>query len=366
MVSSRGFRNARGSILIMTLWIVTLLSLMAFGLVTTVRMGLRQEQWSRLDFEGRELLASLGGLCLSRLRADTETEFDSYKELWGHPFRADGASVLSGFEGIDPVSADFELSIIAADESGKVNVNFASEELLIEILREAGANADVRNLAAAIIDWRDPDSVGPAEADFYAGLDPSYQPANEDLVRIEELLFVHGVQPLLFFGEDANHNGQLDQEEDDGDIFLPPDNADGKLQLGLIDLLTVHGDGEINVNCASEPVLQASFRTVLETQRAERLATILLDRRRGPDEVDGTDDDHPFESYADFQTFLEENLEEYEIARLETGEVEFGVSSSGVRFHLTVNLPDRHATMMADVLVTRETDEVEVLEWHES
>ena len=45
---------------------------------------------------------------------------------------------------------------------------------------------------------------------------------------------VRGVSSDLFAGEDANQNGLLDPEEDDGDNSYPPDNRDGILDAGLL------------------------------------------------------------------------------------------------------------------------------------
>ena len=46
------------------------------------------------------------------------------------------------------------------------------------------------------------------------------------------------------------------KQQDDGEVLLPQDNADGQLQPGLIDLLTVHGGGTPNINTSPGPVLR--------------------------------------------------------------------------------------------------------------
>jgi DNA uptake protein ComE-like DNA-binding protein len=56
----------------------------------------------------------------------------------------------------------------------------------------------------------------------------------------------------LFAGEDANQNGLLDPEEDDGNESYPPDNRDGILDAGWSGSLTVHSSVR-NVNAAGEP-----------------------------------------------------------------------------------------------------------------
>ncbi|MBC8113052.1 MAG: hypothetical protein H7062_01620, partial [Candidatus Saccharimonas sp.] len=57
---------------------------------------------------------------------------------------------------------------------------------------------------------------------------------------IDELLLVQGVTPALLYGEDANRNGLLDPNENDGDQSPPLDNADGVLDHGWVAFLTAH------------------------------------------------------------------------------------------------------------------------------
>jgi DNA uptake protein ComE-like DNA-binding protein len=90
-------------------------------------------------------------------------------------------------------------------------------------------------IADAILDWLDDDDEARAygcEIDYYQGLVPPYEPTNGELESIDELLKVRDVTPELFYGEDANRNGILDPNENDGELSLPWDNADGVLDLG--------------------------------------------------------------------------------------------------------------------------------------
>jgi competence ComEA-like helix-hairpin-helix protein len=147
------------------------------------------------------------------------------------------------------------------DEDSRLNLNQASAE-------ELGKLPDMTpDIAAAILDWRDEDNqpmAGGAEADYYASLQPPYLPRNGPFQTTRELLMVRGVTRELFGGEDANLNGILDPEEDDGDDSYPPDNRDGVLDSGWSGLLTVDssvrnvsasGQTRINVQSADESSL---------------------------------------------------------------------------------------------------------------
>ncbi len=118
-----------------------------------------------------------------------------------------------------------------------------------------------QEITNAILDWLDTDDAtdrtGGAESATYEALAVPYSARNGPMESIDELLKIQGVTPLLFYGEDANRNGILDPNEDDGEDRPPSDNADGVLDLGFRDFLTVSsrernrlpgGEKKININ----------------------------------------------------------------------------------------------------------------------
>src|SRR5262249_32614263 len=105
-----------------------------------------------------------------------------------------------------------------------------------------------------------------AEADYYASLQPPYLPRNGPLQTTRELLMVRGVTRELLLGEDANQNGLLDAEEDDGRASFPEDNQEGILDAGWSGAVTVDsaarnenaaGEERVNVQSADERALAA-------------------------------------------------------------------------------------------------------------
>lgn len=113
-------------------------------------------------------------------------------------------------------------------------------------------------LADAILDFIDEDETtrtSGCESDYYQSLQPAYASKNSPLESLDELLLVRGVTPEYLYGEDANRNGLLDPNENDGDVSWPNDNADGSLQLGWSAYLSVYGretntrwDGTARIN----------------------------------------------------------------------------------------------------------------------
>jgi competence ComEA-like helix-hairpin-helix protein len=150
-----------------------------------------------------------------------------------------------------------------SDEESRLNLNVAAAD---ELAKLRGITPDV---VAAVLDWRDGDNAvtpGGAEADAYAASQPPSLPRNGPLQTTRELLMVRGVSRELFLGEDANQNGLLDPEEDDGNESDPPDNRDGTLDAGWSGLVTVDsavgnrnaaGQQRINITSADEKTLSA-------------------------------------------------------------------------------------------------------------
>ncbi len=138
------------------------------------------------------------------------------------------------------------------DEAAKLNLNTAT----LEMLKLLPGMTD--DFAAAIIDWRDADddvTFGGAESSTYAQKNPSYKAKNAPFESIEELALVSGATREILYGEDANLNGALDPNEDDGEKNAPADNSDGKLDAGLLAYVTVfsrepnkQADGTARIN----------------------------------------------------------------------------------------------------------------------
>ncbi|MGC8666732.1 MAG: helix-hairpin-helix domain-containing protein [Chthonomonadales bacterium] len=95
----------------------------------------------------------------------------------------------------------FKVDII--DTASRLNINTASAASLAKLPQLQNDP----NIAAAIVDWRDPDDqptigqdmVG-AESDYYQSLNPPYSAKNAPFDTIDELLLVRGITPDLLYG----------------------------------------------------------------------------------------------------------------------------------------------------------------------
>jgi DNA uptake protein ComE-like DNA-binding protein len=123
------------------------------------------------------------------------------------------------------------------DESSKLNINTATSNVLMNLPRMTP------DLVANILAWRSTNVnslSGGAESDTYMQLAQPYFCKNAPFETIEELKMVYEMDEETLYGEDANLNGVLDPNENDGDALPPSDNLDGVLDPGLLEYCTVY------------------------------------------------------------------------------------------------------------------------------
>ncbi len=237
--SLRASRTNRGTILIIALWV-------AFGLVSlalyfgqTVRWNYQAGQNSLADRQARQAVD--GARRYIAFVLDNLVEAGEMPDLDAGDYVAEDASVgdsrfwLIGRDPDTDIAPDNPVWGLV-DEASKLNVNTATQEMLESVPGMTTA------LAAAIIDWRDADSEltsEGAESPEYETLDTPYSAKNGPFESLEELRLVQGMDLSVLWGEDANGNGVLDENENDGDKSWPDDDADGRLDPGLAEYLTV-------------------------------------------------------------------------------------------------------------------------------
>ncbi len=149
------------------------------------------------------------------------------------------------------------------DEAGKLNLNAAQPDTLRKLFAPYSDIADPAELADCLMDYTNrpgPPRESGAKQDYYDQLKYPYLIKNGPLGTVEELLLVKGFNARIVYGDDANQNGILDPNEDDGDKTFPPDNADGTLDRGMLGVATVcsyernvDADGKDRVNINGDP-----------------------------------------------------------------------------------------------------------------
>lgn len=245
-----------GFILIVVLCMVIMLGILLFGFNHKSRAGLLAVDDLRKSQQALNCSRAGLNIVIAAVR-DTE-DIQSDSKLYN---LLSGENALSLDEG--------SCLITVAEESGRLNINLLKDEngrlnrtlidqlfRLIDLLnRENFGDFNISyELVPSIIDWIDSDDEvtylpfvkhenSGAESDYYSELTPPYRCRNNPFEVTEELLLVKGVTRQIF----------------------------GSLR----DLVTVRGDGQININWASKQVIQC-----LSENMDPVLAQMIIDSRK--------------------------------------------------------------------------------------
>ncbi len=264
----------QASILVGLLWCLALLSVIVIGVLHTARMDLlvvknygdriQAHYLALAGIEKAKALLFRDAQDRSRTQKNhTGNFYDDAQQFREVPFGRGVFCVLRRGRADEGGGIIFGVS----DEESRLNVNTATTDALAKL---QNMTPDV---ATAIVNWRGGDSTTTAaEAQYYAGLQPPYQPRNGAFQTVRELLMVRGVTPDLLLGRDIHQNGMLAagiEIESAGSI----DSAD----LGWAGILTVDstvqnlnaaGEDRVNLQTADESALTAVRGITPEIARA--------------------------------------------------------------------------------------------------
>lgn len=261
----------RGSILILVLWSLFFLTLLVVGLSRRVEGDINLARHLKSNSKTRMLAKAGTVVAIHQVLNDSSADYDALNESWHRDDRRFKRKTLGEgyycvYSGPDP--EEFGL----ADEQSRININTADSDTLKRLFEYAAEiSADqALALAASVVDWRDTDSIsepGGAEESFYGYLDPPYPCKDQDFQVLEELLIVKGFDIGLY--------------------------------EKLKGLITVYGDGYVNINTASMPVL-------LALGFSEDLCIRIVSFREGEDGEAETSDDGVFFTTAEIVERLDE------------------------------------------------------------
>lgn len=178
-------RAERGIALVIVLWAVVLLGIMAQAFVTEVRTDTRLTQ-NLVDDSLAKALAD-GGVYAAIGRLSEEQAL--LAAGLGTPLRAWQA-------------ADGRVTIDVQDEDGKIDLNTASDNLLIALFESAGLDADAaKALTDKVADWKDTNKLARlngAEDDAYGAAGLPYGAKDKDFDDVDELRLLLGMTPDLY------------------------------------------------------------------------------------------------------------------------------------------------------------------------
>lgn len=321
----------RGSILVIVLVVVALLSLGAYTfsemmMIEAEATGMygRQVQTRAMADSGVELVSALLGDSLDPRDIGLYHDPDQFRAVT--VIDGDNPALSGRFSVVAPIEADpnyRQIRFGLIDESARINLNAilsmqldttdfeldtvtddGTEDLDLPMelaQREVlmGLPGMTEEIADCILDWIDDDDdvreLG-AELDYYDGLGVPYSPRNGPITSLDELLKIKGIDSWLLYGEDANRNGLLDPNEDDGEARPPDDDADGILTLGWSSLLTttarevnLRADGEERLN-VNQGLLTELYDAIVEEFDEDTAKFVVAYRMYGSTEDPETGD----------------------------------------------------------------------------
>ncbi len=256
-------QRQRGFILIVTLLMIAVLAGIIFELYYESRMALHVSSNRVAGTQAR--WCAEGGLIMAMDLLEQTDSLWSDEMLW---------PVISGQS--DILVGSGSCRIFVTQESGCLNINHlktqngeqnkAQVDLLLRLIDAYNERAQKQSLpllsygvVAAMMDWIDEDdevtvltSVSGdnqgAEQAYYRGLDPAYAAKNAPCDVVSELSLVKGLSEESLFGA--------------------RDSETGRRSGGLASCLTVYGDNPIEINSASEMLIQ-SLSDAIDSQLAQ-------------------------------------------------------------------------------------------------
>src|SRR4249919_279369 len=177
----------RGAALLLVLWLIALLTALvgAFALTASVE-GLQGRVLHRGVIAGEVARAGLEYALVRAADPDPRRQW-----------LPDGRPYHWTF-------GDARVDVSLVDENGKIDLNQADLPLLASLFQNVGGleNTQARALAAAVLDWRDPDSLtqpeGGAEDGEYAAAERPYGAKDAPFESVAELEQVLGMTPALY------------------------------------------------------------------------------------------------------------------------------------------------------------------------
>ena len=232
-----------GAALIVALWSLIILSLIVGAFAFEVNLEARLVSHKRKKFRAR--MMALSGMEYAKAILDQragakQLEIEDMAED-KDGFMQAALFIQRGLPSSSSISfADGEsFSVDLRSAEGGRNVNLLTRQQWLDIFEMANVpSTDWDTMIDCLTDWIDPNDLH--QLDGAESDDPFYQEAgypvkNGPLDSVEELLLVKNWGPDILYGKPA------DEESDE--IF------------GIADILTVWGDGKVNLNTATDDVL---------------------------------------------------------------------------------------------------------------
>jgi type II secretory pathway component PulK len=298
------------ALILVMLTIITLTALvgsLAISMNTEIRLARNSDYDMELEWMGRSGV-ELAKFALANKCAGQQG-IDALNQFW-----AGGTAPCSNdipqisLKDVPMGHGRFSVTITDMERKWDINLVANARQPELDVLQKAMAEVGVTDASLAstisdsILDWCNPNGTARfsgAKDDYYTRLNPPYYCKDGPIDDLNELLLIKGVTPEIFWGSNATNHPVSAFQQHGGGAFAQPTigqgggfggNKDAPVYpVGLHELFSPMG-GKLNVNTASLKTLQ------LIPGMDESSAEAIIRQRSGPDGIDGTDDDAPFQN----------------------------------------------------------------------
>ncbi len=315
--SRTALSSGAGSVLLYIVFVIVLLSCFAAGAASQAMAALSLSERLSEQLQAAYVARGAVQVAVLTLARDDTPAFDGLTDGWAYSPGIFAEQRMAGgtFRVTSGVTAQGARRWGLADEERRVNLNTAPPEWLKRLFIAAAGvrEREAEDLAAAIADWRDPDTderSGGAERFYYQSLRDAYDCKDGPFENVEELLLLRGMTPAVY--------------------------------RAIEPLVTVHSIGPINLNTAGETVLRALGLS------ESGLAGFLL-YRSGEDSAAGTPDDRQLTSIAGVESELSAYVPAEDLARLAAMAQERLIVVFSKTFRMTATAEVRRPSSRAEV-----------------
>lgn len=347
-------KNCRGFVILISLWILALLSLLSLSLAQRVAINVKLVKFQRDKIKCHYAAKAAINKAIAVIETDVLAETDvpnTLNQRWSLGYDVtksdteyifkdiavgDTSFTIQAGNGLSLGSADYEGDARYGfiDEDKKININFAKYDLLrslFEVLEFDEPDA----LAEAILFWR---GDFPDGSDAYYGSQAvPYQAPKAPFHTLEELSLVKG------FREDGR---MVEQCREFLSVFPVKDS--------------------ININTASPTVLKAVFFSLkANSDFAQRLVDKIVAYRAGADTREGSQDDAPILENKIKDVLKEGFVNVDEISWVETSSFPFTAHSRWFRIEAVARPLTGGAIQKRVSAVVSAEENCRVVEWHE-
>lgn len=282
-MSARYICHKKAQVIVISLWILLILTMLAMSISHRVALSLRLTRYQKESLKAIALAKAGLNRAIIELEKDLMQEphanYDALDESWAKNEEAFKTIVLTAQENefatvkYTLLEDNEEETIFGVqNEERKININTAKQELLVALLKEFNLQ-EPELLAANIRAWRgDADGITEVNTNYE---DLGYACKADKFTNINELILVKGITSEIY------------------------DSLRG--------LISVYGEGKVNINTASPLVLTLLAESITDPNAAQFIGSLvaqIINFREGPN--------GPFKSETDINNFSQSLTEPLE------------------------------------------------------